>query len=329
MPQPPVEPTVKDKLASLVSRERAGQAASSGSRGAEHGLVPRERMPQHSLEAKFKNVAYTGHLALYPGEADEWVAQTTMKQRNMLMGHGKIHIPSLSLGTIECRDGTKEAVLKLPCTTLDTSEFEGEYVKAQRKGLSNVEHYLWKIAQFLEGCTSTTASFPDLDSSDSQATRISKYFSTITRHNTNYQRDDQFFVSLYDVIDGARWKLIGPEDFLVTVFMNPKARFELTYPEYRVSGQDKVVPYIYIRATQGHQALEGETEQTLAAAQTELTLQSELPIFCVHGTSWKAYKDISTTTKSLLLGGPTQKRAAVHFAVFLPADTGSVVVSGF
>jgi hypothetical protein len=93
------------------------------------------------------------------------------------------------------------------------------------------------------------------------------------------------FVSLYDVIDGVRWKLKEFEDFLVTIFLNPKARFELTYPEYRVNGQDKVVPHIYIRAIQGHQPLQGETEQTLAAAQTELTLQSELPVFCVHGTS--------------------------------------------
>ena len=29
------------------------------------------------------------------------------------------------------RDGTKEAVLKLPCTTLDKSESDGEHMKAK------------------------------------------------------------------------------------------------------------------------------------------------------------------------------------------------------
>ena len=66
----------------------------------------------------------------------------------------------------------------------------------------------------------------------------------------------------------------------------------------------------------------------LIAAQELLVLNDEsystLARCCVHGTTLQAWQNISRTTRSLIIGGLRAKRAAVHFAVSLPGDTGRI-----
>ena len=70
--------------------------------------------------------------------------------------------------------------------------------------------------------------------------------------------DNQAYVNLGTSQERAGRKLYTHTDLLVAMFDNPKARFELSYPVYRVRGQGsrklRVLPEFGIRATQGHVA---------------------------------------------------------------------------
>ena len=50
-----------------------------------------------------------------------------------------------------------------------------------------------------------------------------------------------------------------------------------------------------------------------------------LPRFCAHGTTLTAWNDTLSGSRSLNPGGPHRRRAAAHFAVSLPGDTGRIV----
>ena len=141
-------------------------------------------------------------------------------------------------------------------------------------------------------------------------------------------RDSLLFIDLFEVVSNKKWKLGSPEELLASVFDNPKARFEITFPMYSVSRRGShLVPTILIRSTQGHSS-GGESVVVVSAAQVERTLEGTLPAYCVHGTNYNAWRQIKSTTRSLLPGGPESRRAAVHFAISLPGDTGRIT-SGF
>ena len=83
-----------------------------------------------------------------------------------------------------------------------------------------------------------------------------------------------------------------PAKLINTVFPNAKARFQLSFPVYRVSGQNRrqsVLSDIGIRATQGHSMRDGAGPGYLMAAQARLNmdqedlLQNEQPLCCQQG----------------------------------------------
>ena len=125
--------------------------------------------------------------------------------------------------------------------------------------------------------------------------------------------------------------LLTPAKLLIAVFTNPKARYQFSYPAYRVSGTSRklfVMPDIGLRAVQGHSTRGDVSLEYLIAAQEKVrATQKELPCLCVHGTDRTAWRSI-VQTHSLIPGGLAGSRAAVHFAVSLPGDHGRIV-SGF
>jgi len=92
--------------------------------------------------------------------------------------------------------------------------------------------------------------------------------------------------------------------------------------------QTFLLPEIGIRAEQGHLALNDMGAEFLTPAQELLVLNDDsfmtLPRFCVHATTMHAWQNIARTTRSLIPGGLRANRAAVHFAVSLPGDTGRI-----
>ena len=125
--------------------------------------------------------------------------------------------------------------------------------------------------------------------------------------------------------------LLTPAKLLLAVFTNSKARFQVAFPVYRVSGTSRkqfVMPEIGLRAIQGHFIRNGAGPGYLIAAQECLNLyQEDLPCVCGHGTDPAAWRSIKES-HSLMPSGLARNRAAVHFAVSLPGDHGRIV-SGF
>ena len=85
-----------------------------------------------------------------------------------------------------------------------------------------------------------------------------------------------------------------------------------------------------IRETQGRSVGPGALAHYLNVGQEELDVpnKSSLPVYCAHVTMRRAWRARFTGSRSLLLGGHSGRRWAVHFAVSLPGDAGSIV-SGF
>ena len=64
--------------------------------------------------------------------------------------------------------------------------------------------------------------------------------------------------------------LLTPSKLLVAIFANPKQRFQVSFPTYRVSGssrQQYVMPDIGLRAVQGHSTRGDVILECLIAAQ--------------------------------------------------------------
>ena len=73
---------------------------------------------------------------------------------------------------------------------------------------------------------------------------------------------------------------------------------------------------------------DGGPEVVTAAQEILDYCSSRLPEYCVHGASIETYRELVNGTNYLMRGGPRSVRRAVHLAVSLPGDTGSIV-SGF
>ena len=127
------------------------------------------------------------------------------------------------------------------------------------------------------------------------------------------------------------------ETLLNTVLFNEKSRYELSRPEYkpapaqptrssrgmsRVSEQ-RLEPYIFVRATQGH-----NTSKDPTAGMQQLTESNKnlVGVHVFHGCSNSTANRI--LEGSMIPGGPYGKRQANHFAAILPRD-GVSVQSGF
>ena len=118
---------------------------------------------------------------------------------------------------------------------------------------------------------------------------------------------------------------------LALVFTNPKARFQVSYPVYSVSGAGQrkfLIPETGIRALQCHSPDDVGLEVATAAQAEFIYRTSRLPEYCVHGTSLKAWAEHVHWTRCLMRGGPMRARRGDHFALRLPGDTGRIV-SGF
>ena len=103
--------------------------------------------------------------------------------------------------------------------------------------MSLAEGYMWDLAANLGRNRDQKTRQPDWSSPDTASGKMSRFLSAICRRSTDYKRDEQLFIDLFDVVSTKKWKLGIPEDFLATVFDNPKARFEITFCMYRVSGR--------------------------------------------------------------------------------------------
>ena len=156
--------------------------------------------------------------------------------------------------------------------------------------------------------------------------RFSRMLTGICRHDNDFQWDDHSFVSLDEILAKRRATLTLGK-LLALVYTNPKARFQLSYPVYRVSGVGQkrfVIPDTGIRALHGR-SRDGVGPEVLTSAQEQLFYHpNRLPEYCAHGTSDHAWTELLTRTGYLMRGGPMRVRQAVHFAVSLPSDTGNL-----
>ena len=131
--------------------------------------------------------------------------------------------------------------------------------------------------------------------------------------------DDQGFLNLEDILT-TRQHILTLGKLQIVICTSPKARFQLTFPVYRVSGQGQrrfLIPEIGILVTQGH-CRDDVLPEVLWASQERLRYNDEdsynrRPRFCVHGTSLEAWRSILSGTRSPTPGGPERKRKAVHF----------------
>ena len=109
--------------------------------------------------------------------------------------------------------------------------------------------------------------------------------------------DSEGFVRLSELMNIRNClvsSMLTPAKLLVAVFSNPKARFQFSFPVYRVSGTSRkhfVMPDIGLRAVQGHSTRKDIGPGYLIAAKESLRADQEyVPCLCAHGTdptSWK------------------------------------------
>jgi len=121
------------------------------------------------------------------------------------------------------------------------------------------------------------------------------------RHSSEVRYDSEGFVRLSELMNITNClvsSLLTPAKLLVAVFSNPKARFQFSYPVYRVTGTNRkqfVMPDIGLRAVQGRYTCRDTCIGYLLAAQESLhAYQADLPCLCAHGTdpaSCKGIKD--------------------------------------
>ena len=106
----------------------------------------------------------------------------------------------------------------------------------------------------IEGCQTENVDIIDWNSQNHQLVKFSRMLSSICRHDKDFLWDDFSFVSLAEILTKITTTL-SPGKLLALVYTSLKARFQLSYPVYRVSGvgQKKfLIPDIGIRALQGH-----------------------------------------------------------------------------
>ena len=122
--------------------------------------------------------------------------------------------------------------------------------------------------------------------------------------------DSEGFVRLPDIMN-FKTNLQTPTKLLNAVFTNQNARFQLSFPVYRVSGPTRkrfVLPDIGIRATQGHSVRDDVGPGYLRTSQERLNADQKY-----DPAAWGSIAE----SHSLIPGGLVGNREAVHFAVSL------------
>ena len=105
---------------------------------------------------------------------------------------------------------------------------------------------------------------------------MSRNLSFVLRHSAEVRYDSEGFARLLDLMSARHSvvnNLLTPSKLLVAIFANPKQRFQVSFPTYRVSGSSRkqyVMPDIGLRAVQGH-STRGDTslEYLIAAPEND------------------------------------------------------------
>ena len=93
------------------------------------------------------------------------------------------------------------------------------------------------------------------------------------RHSAEVRYDSEGFVRLSELMSVKHSivnSLLTPSKLLIAVCGNPKQRFQVSFPVYRVSGTNRkqyVMPDIGLRAVQGHSTRGDVSLEYLIAAQ--------------------------------------------------------------
>ena len=137
--------------------------------------------------------------------------------------------------------------------------------------------------------------------------KLSKTLSHYLRHLPIVTYDSDGFVSISRIMS-FKANLQTPAELINAVCNNPKARFQISFPVYRMSGPNRrqyVLPDIGIRATQGQSLRDDIGPGYLMAAQERLSMDNEesLPYLCDHGadpTAWQSIADLAFMATELL-----------------------------
>ena len=87
---------------------------------------------------------------------------------------------------------------------------------------------------------------------------MSRNGSYVLRHSADVHYGSEGFVRLSELMrikNRIVNSLLNPAKLLVAIFANPKQRFQVSFPVYRVSGTSRkqfVMPDIGLRTVQGH-----------------------------------------------------------------------------
>ena len=148
-----------------------------------------------------------------------------------------------------------------------------------------------------------TENIDRIDGNDNRlpTVRLIRPLSRICRRDKSFQMDTGGYINLEDILSGQQHTLT-PRKLLAVIYTNPKARFQLTFPVYRVSGHGQrsfPTPGIGIRAT--CHSREDVGLEIMSAAQELLNYKSTVrpPVYCAHGTFIEAWERILKGTKSL------------------------------
>ena len=196
--------------------------------------------------------------------------------------------------------------------------------------LTFVNQYLCELALISEGAQNNIVAFIPCNAPRDLVLSLIRSLLQACRHDRSFTPDHQAFISLKDVRLQRARIMCTPAKLPAGVYDNPKARFQLSFPVYRVSGQGNrsfVVPAIGIRAFQCHSMRPDLGLSYLYAAQELLTVGGEtaLPVFGVHGVDIHAWYSLPIGSPTIIPGGLDRTRVAVYFVVSLPGDTGSFV----
>ena len=119
-----------------------------------------------------------------------------------------------------------------------------------------VHQYLGDTAEMIIGCQTEEVDIIVWSSQSHPVVKFSRMLSSICRHAKDFQQDDVSFVTVEEILTNIRpTRTLGMLLALALISTNPKARFQLSYPVYRVSGVRQRtfhLPDIGIRALQGH-----------------------------------------------------------------------------
>ena len=157
---------------------------------------------------------------------------------------------------------------------------------------------MWDLAMMIERCRTDNVDQIDRDDSRLPTVRLSRSLSNICRRDTNLTMGAGRYISLEDILM-SRQNNLTLGKLLAVIYTSPKARFQISFRVYCVSGQGQrrfLAPVIGIRATQGH-FRDDVGLDVPSVSQERLRCDDQqsydhLPIYCVHGTSIEAWHAI-------------------------------------